>query len=171
MNYPVVKLTEREMEVYGNYYQIIRGKMTDTHHYYRMQLVKALLLAMFYDMSNVIYRVGEKEPKKIRRSDAIFTEFIRLLEKHYRTQRRVYWYAQKLNITPKHLTDLVISVSKRSPNAWIDDYVVMEIRLQLKNTTKTIREIAKELNFPDQSLLGKYFKKNVGVSPLEYRRG
>ena len=83
------------MEVYGNYYQIIRGKMTDTHHYYRMQLVKALLLAMFYDMSNVIYRVGEKEPKKIRRSDAIFTEFIRLLEKHYRTQRRVYWYAQK----------------------------------------------------------------------------
>ena len=171
MNYPVVKLTEREMEVYGNYYQIIRGKMTDTHHYYRMQLVKALLLAMFYDMSNVIYRVGEKEPKKIRRSDAIFTEFIRLLEKHYRTQRRVYWYAQKLDITPKHLTDLVISVSKRSPNAWIDDYVVMEIRLQLKNTTKTIREIAKELNFPDQSLLGKYFKKNVGVSPLEYRRG
>jgi AraC-like DNA-binding protein len=47
----------------------------------------------------------------------------------------------------------------------------MEIRLQLKNTTKTIREIAKELNFPDQSLLGKYFKKNVGVSPIEYRRG
>ena len=157
MNFPVVQLTTKEKEVYG--------------HFYRTQLVKALLLAMFYDMSNVIYRVGEHEPQKMRRSDAIFTEFIRLLEKHYRTQRRVYWYAQQLDITPKHLTDMVISVSKRSPNSWIDDYVVMEIRMQLKNTTKTIKEIADELNFPDQSLLGKYFKKNVGISPLAYRRG
>ena len=171
MNFPVVQLTTKEKEVYGHFYQVIREKMTDTHHYYRTQLVKALLLAMFYDMSNVIYRVGEHEPQKMRRSDTIFTEFIRLLEKHYRTQRRVYWYAQQLDITPKHLTDLVISVSKRSPNSWIDDYVVMEIRMQLENSTKTIKEIADELNFPDQSLLGKYFKKNVGISPLAYRRG
>ena len=170
MNYPVVQLTTKEIEVYGNYYKVIQEKMADTRHYYRTQLVKALLLSMFYDMSNVICRVGEGAPKKVRRSDAIFTEFIHLLEKHYRTQRRVYWYAQQLDITPKHLTDLVISVSKRSPNQWIDDYVVMEIRLLLKNTTKTIREIAKELHFADQSLMGKYFKKNVGVSPNEYRR-
>lgn len=171
MNYPVVELTTREIEVYGNYYKVIKEKMTDARHYYRTQLVKALLLSMFYDMSNVICRVGEGAPQKVRRSDAIFTEFIHLLEKHYRTQRRVYWYAQQLDITPKHLTDLVISVSKRSPNQWIDDYVVMEIRLLLKNTTKTIREIADELHFADQSLMGKYFKKNVGVSPNEYRKG
>ena len=61
MNFPVVQLTTKEKEVYGHFYQVIREKMTDTHHYYRTQLVKALLLAMFYDMSNVIYRVGEHD--------------------------------------------------------------------------------------------------------------
>ncbi|MFS6556854.1 helix-turn-helix domain-containing protein, partial [Parabacteroides distasonis] len=42
-------------------------------------------------------------------------------------------------------------------------------RLLLKNTTKSIKEIATELNFPNQSFLGKYFKEHVGMSPSQYR--
>ena len=41
----------------------------------------------------------------------------------------------------------------------------------LKNTTKSIKEIAQELNFSNQSFLGKYFKEHMGVSPSDYRNG
>lgn len=171
MNNPVVSLTPREIQVYGNYYQTIREKMSDREHHYRTDLVKALLLAMFYDMSNVIWRVEQQGAKSQTRADVIFANFIRLLEQHFRQERRVSWYAEQLCITPKYLSEIVKQVSKRTPNEWIDNYVILEIRVMLKNSTKSIKEIAEELQFPNQSFLGKYFKEHIGVSPSQYRKG
>ena len=170
MNNPVVALTPREIEVYTNYYRVIGEKILDTRHHYQDELVKTWLLAMFYDMSNVIWRVDQNEKKAQSRADIVFSRFIRLLEEHYRTERRVNWYAKQLEITPKYLSEVVKEVSKRTPNDWIDHYVVLEIRVLLKNSTKSIKEITEELNFPNQSFLGKYFKEHVGVSPLAYRK-
>lgn len=170
MNNPVVALTQREIEVYTNYYRVIGEKILDTRHHYQDELVKTWLLAMFYDMSNVIWRVDQNEKKAQSRADIVFSRFIRLLEEHYRTERRVNWYAKQLEITPKYLSEVVKEVSKRTPNDWIDHYVILEIRVLLKNSTKSIKEITEELNFPNQSFFGKYFKEHVGVSPLAYRK-
>ena len=171
MNNPVVSLTAHESQVYTNYYQTIRQKMADTQHHYRTNLVKALLLAMFYDMSNVIWRVEQSSDKTTRkRADALFAQFIRLLEENFRTERRVSWYAEQLGITPKYLSEMVKQVSKRTPNEWIDSYIILEMRVLLKNTTKSIRDIAKAVNFPNQSFFGKYFKEHMGMSPTEYRK-
>lgn len=170
MKNPVVTLTAREAQVYSNYFQTIREKMSDTEHHYRTDLVKSLLLAMFYDMSNVIWRVEQHETKTMTRLDIIFSQFIHLLEQHFRTERRVNWYARQLNITPKYLSEAIKLISKRTPNEWIDDYVVLEIRVQLKNTTKSIKEIVEELHFPNQSFFSKYFREHVGISPSEYRK-
>ena len=170
MNNPVVPLTSKEIQVFTNYFETIREKMADTNHHYRSPLVKALLLAMFYDMSNVIYRVERQGNRKHTRAEAIFANFIRLLEENFRTQHRVSWYAEQLCITPKYLSEIVKKISLRTPNEWIDSYVILEARVLLKNTTKSIKEITDELNFPNQSFLGKYFKEHVGVSPSEYRK-
>ena len=108
--------------------------------------------------------------RKQTRAEAIFANFIHLLEQNFRTQRRVSWYAEQLCITPKYLSEIVKKISLRTPNDWIDSYVILEARVLLKNTTKSIKEITDELNFPNQSFLGKYFKEHVGVSPSEYRK-
>ena len=171
MNNPVVHLTSNEIENYFNYYQTIRKKMADGNHHYRTELVQALLLAMFYDMSDIIYRMEQSSARKQTRSDVIFARFINLLQENFRKERRVGWYAKQLEITAKYLSEVVKNVSKRTPNEWIDSYVVLEIRVLLKNSPKTIKEITEELNFPNQSFLGKYFKEHVGVSPSEYRKG
>jgi AraC-like DNA-binding protein len=171
MNNPVVHLTPQELQNYGNYFDTIRRKMADEPHHYRTELVQALLLAMFYDMSGVIYRIEQSSAKKQSRSDVIFARFINLLQENFRQERRVSWYAKQLEITAKYLSEVVKSVSKRTPNEWIDSYVVLEIRVLLKNSPKSIKEITDELNFPNQSFLGKYFKEHVGVSPSEYRKG
>ena len=57
-----------------------------------------------------------------------------------------------------------------SAKEWIDDYVVLEAKALLKSTNMTIQQISYELNFPSQSFFGKYFKRSVGLSPLEYRK-
>ena len=103
-------------------------------------------------------------------AEDIFTKFIKLVDEHCRHERRVGWYALQLGITPKYLSEAVRTVSKRTPNQWIDNYVTMELRVLLKNTTKNIKEIAEEMNFPNQSFMGKYFKDHVGISPTKYRK-
>jgi AraC-like DNA-binding protein len=47
---------------------------------------------------------------------------------------------------------------------------MLEIRVLLKNTTKSIKEIADAVNFPNQSFLGKFFKEHMGMSPSEFRK-
>ena len=66
--------------------------------------------------------------------------------------------------------NLLKQISHHTPNEWIDNYVSLEIRVLLKNSTKSIKEIAQELHFPNQSFLGKYFKEQVGISPSAYRK-
>jgi AraC-like DNA-binding protein len=126
---------------------------------------------MFYDLSNVIYQFQQIGIQPKKRAEDIFTRFIKLVENNCRTERRVAWYASQLGITPKYLSEIVKKVSQRTPNSWIDNYVVLELRVMMKSTTKSIKQIAEEMNFPNQSFLGKYFKEHVGMSPSEYRRG
>lgn len=169
-NHPVMKLTEREGEVFHRYFYAIRERITDTTNHFRRELIRTLMLAMFYDLSNVIYRFRQQTDQRKSRADEIFAQFIKMVEANCKEERRVAWYAEQLGITPKYLSETVKHVSKRTPNEWIDNYVTLEIRVQLKTSTKSIKEIAKEMKFPNQSFLGKYFKEHVGMSPSDYRR-
>ena len=122
------------------------------------------------DMEGMKIRVQESDNRKQSRADTIFTQFIHLVEKNFRHERKVGWYAEQLCITPKYLSETVKSVSTRTPNEWIDSYVTLELRVLLKTTTKSVKEIAEEMNFPNQSFLGKFFREHVGVSPTLYRK-
>ena len=166
---PVMKLEDDEIETFKDYFQVVKQKITDNYNHFRKDLIRTLMLAMFYDVGNVIYRVKNFD-ESLRRSEKVFTNFLKMVEENCRKERRVAWYAQQLNITPKYLSEAVKRVSGRSAVEWVENYVTMELRVLLKNSTKTIKEIANEMNFPNQSFLGKYFKEHVGVTPSEYRK-
>lgn len=169
-NHPVMQFKEKEQIIFKKYFDVIRSKITDKGNHFLKQLLSTLMLGMFYDLSNVIYRAKQGNKDNQSRPDAIFTTFIKLVEAHCKTERRVSWYALQLGITAKYLSETVKHVSRRTPNEWIENYVCLEMRVLLKNTTKSIKEIAKEMNFPNQSFMGKYFKENVGMSPSKYRK-
>ena len=168
-SHPVMTLQQKDIDTFKAYFNTIKEKIGDKTNHFRRDLIRTLLLAMSYDLSNVIYR-EQNSPARQTRADVIFTQFIKLVENHCKQERRVSWYAQQLGITAKYLSETVKASSAHTPNEWIDNYVLMELRLLLKNSTKTIKEIAWELNFPNQSFLGKYFKERMGISPKEYRK-
>ena len=169
-NHPVMPFNEKQKNVFISYFEVIRSKITEKTNHFQKELIRTLMLAMFYDLSNVIYRTRQCNKKSVSRSESIFTGFIKLVEENCKTERRVRWYAKQLGISPKYLSEIIKHVSHRTPNEWLDNYVTLEIRVQLKNTTKSIKQIAHEMNFPNQSFMGKYFKEVVGMSPLKYRK-
>lgn len=169
--HPVFSLTEREAKVLTGYLDTIITKIMEPEHHFRRELVSTLMKALIYDMSNVIYRYQMVETKRFSRGEVVFFNYIRLVRDHFKQERRVSWYARQLCITPKYLSETIKTISKRTPNEWIDYYVVLELRLLLKNSDKSIKEIAEYLHFPNQSFLGKFFKEHVGVSPSAFRKG
>lgn len=169
-NFPVIKLSQEETETFQSYFYLLKTKAADKQNKFRRKLVSTLILAMFYDLSNVVQRMLNTDSMRQTRAEIIFTKFIKLLEGNFKQERRVGWYAEQLCITPKYLSETIKNVSRRTPNEWIDNYVTIEMRIQLRNSTKSIKEIAEEMNFANQSFLGKYFKEHVGISPSEYRK-
>lgn len=168
--HPVFKLSERQLMSLSEYLYLIQEKLTGEEHHFRKEIVSTLMKALIYDMSDMIYHVQLIQDKKRTRAESIFFKFINCVQDNYKTERRVSWYAAQLCITPKYLSETIKGISKRTPNDWIDYYVVLELRLLLKNSDMSIKEIAQYLNFPNQSFLGKYFKEHVGKSPSAYRK-
>lgn len=168
--HPVCHLEQHEVDITKSYLKALIYKLKETDHHYRRQTVISLLRTMIYDLGNVIYRIMQNQDGRNTRADKIFADFILLVENNYHIQRRVGWYALNMGITPKYLSEMVRTASRRTPNEWIDDYVTLELRVLLRNTTKSIKEITEEMQFPNQSFLGKYFKEHVGVSPSAYRK-
>lgn len=168
--HPVFSLTQDEITLIKAYFKAIKFKVDDKDHHFRSDVVRSLLISMIYDISNAIYRIQHASDHRQTRAEAIFASFIKLVEANFRNERRVSWYGEQLHITPKYLSETVKQVSKRTPNEWIDNYVILEARVMLRNTNMSIKEIAQQLNFPNQSFLGKFFKEHVGMSPSEYRK-
>lgn len=166
---PVCHLTQQESDNIVDYFHVLKQKTDDLKHHFRRETVRSLLTTMIYDVSNIIFRMQTTNDRRQTRGEAIFTKFLQLVEQNFRHERRVSWYAQQLCISPKYLSEIIRQVSRRTPNDWIDNFVTLEIRVLLRNSTKSIKEIAQELHFPNQSFFGKFFKEHVGVSPSHYR--
>ena len=128
-----------------------------------------LILGMFCQVRNICRRL-EDTATPVSHSEKIFYDFLDLLHIHYRKQRRVSFYADELSLTPRHLTTVIRLVSGRSAARWIEEYIVLEAQILLRNSPMAIKEIAYELGFNEQSLFSKYFSRVSGSSPESYRR-
>lgn len=99
----------------------------------------------------------------------MFDQFIYLVNKHCREQRRLSFYAEKICITERYLGTVVRQVSGITSKEWIDKAVITAAKVMLRHTNKTVTEIADNLNFPNPSFFCKYFKRITGYTPQDYR--
>lgn len=167
---PVLQLTDRErktMDAWMNLLEAMEGEPEDRFQDKKME---SLLDAFHWQAFQMITARKRNEAKKQSRKEELVARFIVEVHKSYRAHRTVRHYAERLFITPKHLTSVVSSVTNKTPAQWINAHVVTEAKVMLKNTDKTIQEISSELNFHDQGLFGKYFKQQTGMSPSAYRQ-
>lgn len=101
--------------------------------------------------------------------DALYERFMDLLFLHRGKKRSVTFYASELYITPKYLCAVVKKASGKTPTEWINEKAIQEIEYRLCHTQASIKEIAYELDFPNISFFGKFFKPHKGISPKHYR--
>ncbi len=106
----------------------------------------------------------------LSRKEELFEQFLQLLFEHCKEQHVVTFYAEKLFITPQYLSLILKELTGKSANKWIDDALIVEAKILLKAPQATVQQVADMLHFSDQSTFGKFFKKHMGISPMEYRK-
>ena len=104
------------------------------------------------------------------RSIEYFEKLMRLLSENYRTERNVEFYADRLHISAKHLSRVIRNYTGKSVHQWIDEFVALEIKNLLRYSSLSIQQISYQLNFPNPSFMGQYFKRITGMTPGQYRR-
>lgn len=105
-----------------------------------------------------------------QRTDELFARFMNILEHDFMESKDVQYYADRLCITRKYLAVIVKRKMGKTPKMMINEYVITRLKLCLRNTNDSIRQIATTFHFPDDSLMIRYFKSHTGMTPVQYRR-
>lgn len=122
----------------------------------------------------LILALASKEKSKIlddkkSLTDSIALDFQKQLENHFATERTVAFYAELFHLNPKTFSKRIKEQFNKTPMALIKERVILEAKKLLHLTYLQINEIASRLNFEDEFYFSRYFKKEVGLSPANYR--
>ena len=164
----IINISDRESEIIQQSFRDIIAE------YERISPEKDFLLRSYIYILLLrvreIYRpYANKIKAGLTRSEKLAKKFKNLVEKNIISTRRVHDYAKKLNISPNYLSDMVQETFGKSPRDIINDMLLLEIKVQLGATDKSVSEIAYLLNFTDQAHLNHFMKLHTGLTPIEYR--
>lgn len=134
-----------------------------------LQSIGPNVFSNIHSIISFLYKKNTNEKVSISKSEQLCRSFTQLVLQHYSHNRNVSWYAEKLGITHAYLCTTVKQTVGKTCVDIISSMVIMDAKSQLKSTDLSIQQIADSLNFANMSFFGKYFKRHVGMSPLEYR--
>lgn len=174
MNNSLVHLPDEAMKEFLAVYTLMRQKvMQPKTEFTRSAILGYLkvLSSIGYQWISEYYNAQQSAPKPETRQQTILNRFLELVQLNHKEQRSVAFYADKLCLTPKYLSQVVYQVSGRYAGDWITDYVILEAKALLKSKKYTVAQVCDMLNFANPSFFGKYFKAAVGCSPRKYMMG
>lgn len=142
-----------------------------THHsanYHGTHIIRNYIFVLIYEI-DAIYR--KKQPGLLTPSlPPLIAKFRELLKENYLQERKLEFYADQLSLTAKYLSAEVKKHTGKSAAEWLAEMIILESKVLLQNGKLTISQISNQLSFVDQSVFGKFFKANTGLTPMEYRK-
>ena len=171
---PIMEMAPEEVDLSMQYFKLI-DNVINTDSEYRNDSISYLLTSIFYLIGGMLMKrlnAAEENDEKptSTRHKRVFEMFVDLVEKYHNKERSVGFYADKLCVSSKYLSQIIKNVSGFSAPDIINKYVVLEAQHLLRHTDMSVKEIADQLNFPNHSFFYKYFKSHTGCTPNAYRQ-
>ena len=176
--HPIVHLTDDDVTLLDNYFQLLCRRMRDQSPMLYRDIVRSLVSTMMLEMlcmmrrdkgQNILSQDQEDSNAGLHKR-VLADKFIQLVEQSDGRIRKVDDFARQLNVTPKYLSTILKETINRRPSMMIEHFTMGAIERRLRFSDMTMQEIANDLNFPNASFFGKYFKEHTGMTPLEYRK-
>lgn len=171
IEHPVLHPAMCQYDMLHSWFAQMQWVMSDSYFSFYNEAISSGIFTLFM----MIYRevkADMQEPDKeqtVSRTMQLFTAFTNLVIRYHKREREVAYYANMLSITPDYLNKVCKMHWETTAKEYIDWQVVMAIKNYLICTDLSIKCIAAQLNFDDSSYMCRFFKKQTGMSPVEYR--
>ncbi|MCY4779666.1 AraC family transcriptional regulator [Sphingobacterium sp. UT-1RO-CII-1] len=136
--------------------------------FYANEMIWHLFSLIMYTIEE-FFRQSNSKTIATSREETITTNFYLLVQSHYNIHHDVQFYADKLFISRKHLSKVIKKTMGIIPKDIIHQVLLIEAKILLKNRLTTIGSVAELLNFKDPFTFSKFFKKQTGMSPKDYK--
>ena len=164
-----IQLTAYEAQIIRDELEVLMH-LLNIKHQFLFRRIQAACNALFLDIADFLSRKTIIK-KQVSHKDHVLQEFHALVTRNFREEHFVAFYADKLAISEQYLARIVRAGTGKSVNSIINELLIMEARTLLSSTKSTIGDIASELGFSDSAGFCKFFKRNTGQTPLNYRKG
>lgn len=172
-NHPLTYAQTSDILCLRYYYFLIKESLSSINDDMD-EIIRGILLSFVFKIISIINSRHESNINECMDKPNIqkyFEDFMSLLSAHHSSERSIGFYADKMNITSNYLSCIVKEYSNYPASHWIGKYVILEAEVMLKMAGMNVQQVAYKLNFPSQSMFGKYFKKHTGITPKDYIRG
>lgn len=169
--YPLQKVSREHLQDILELHSLIARHYRNEDNPYRESMTYGFIYALLMHIAYLYQNTGiaKDPPKSPSRQESLTKQFFELLAVNLESERSVAFYAEKLCLTPKYLSMTVKKVTGHSILEWINKAVIIEAKKRLITTDHTVLEISEELNFPNPSFFGRFFKQYTGMTPVEFR--
>lgn len=162
--FTTLMIGEEELPTLDTLYELLRRELPKPDNFlFLKSLLKTFLLKLIF-LKEKKYTLPDLNEKRIH-------EFLYLLENHFLTERKAGFYADKLNLSPKRLNQILKEKLGKTITQLLHERLIMEARHELYVSNKSIMEIGIHLGFSDKSYFSRFFRKITGMSPENYKRG
>lgn len=166
---PIMHLTPEQQIVCRRDFELLELRIKDTEHrFYREMLINAMqtVILDFYDFHARIY--GESNVST--QNASIMSRFLKMLEEGtYREHREVTYYADRLFVTSKYLSEVSKKVSGYAANYWINRYTILDISRLLRDKSLSFVQISDMFGFSSPAYFSRYVQQYLGLKPTDYR--
>ncbi len=135
----------------------------------RRESIMQLLRVFYWDVYVGYTNDPAGKNTRYTRKEELAFRFMHMIIDEHSPSKEVAYYADRLNITPKYLTNLVRSISGQSAHDWIVYFTIIEIKALLRESSLDMKTIVSRLNFRDQPTFSRFFRHYTGMTPKKYR--
>ena len=161
-------LTESDFFRVNHYYELIHECYSS--HMEMRESVVYIVLALLHDINRILAKDGN-QTVTLKREEQVYVDFMKLLMEDYdMLPRAITYYSDKLNLNANLFGTIVKKVSGLSPLNWINRVTMDTARSMLINGSASMSGIARKVGFTEQASFTRFFKKEEGMNPLDYRK-
>lgn len=135
---------------------------------YRESIMQ-LLRVYYWDVYAFYINDCTHKLTKYTHKEELACRFMQMIVEDHSPAKDVAYYAARLNVSSKYLTNVTRSISGRSARDWIVFYMILEIKTLLLEPSMDLKSIVGRVNFPDLPTLCRFFRHYTGFTPSKYR--
>jgi AraC family transcriptional activator of pobA len=165
-----IELEEADGQLIKCYYELLRCKIGHPTTIFYKRIMHSMIQAVLFEICGRI--TEDEEGDKVQgmsQGKDLFRRFLELLQSTEVKKHSVEHYAATLNVTAKYLSVVCKRESGKTALAWVQEYILEDIRFYLSDPTLSIKEIADMTGFSNLSFFGRFVCQHFGCSPREYR--